>query len=498
MSDHWYYADKERPVGPFNLRELKNVLQGLPNWKEMLIWREEYGEWRKAASIGDLSHLEVAPPPIPRTQASPGQSPNERTATSERPTGLPRKTVLLVVSSYFLAALALAVFLEMRKPFASWAKLFEAYPLASIFGAAVGLFLVSGLIPIVVWAFRRFRTEKARGPLYAWFVLLFIFGFIVAYGQSFDLERKIEQIGRTALTGKHRQDFIVAARHGCTKTQRQDPLNRQVGVTDAQISAYCDCYANALANHLTPDEIVYYAKFGKPSATTQRKIEDLLPTCTRAAAGKQSSVPGRLFESAQAPETTTFSQNSSHFVSVKLPRGIELLLPRGWWLIGPDLNRLIEMSSEAALDLSGIGLPEGQRTNLIAANSMPRSTYASVRVDSTVPPSAAASEFSALRTADLNELQKEARANLLKSLPLQGNQLVNFNGMRIDKISGYPCVVTEYSRTGPQGPVIVQLNQIFTAAQEIGINLSYRESEIALWKPVIGRIRQSIVVRGRP
>jgi hypothetical protein len=357
--------------------------------------------------------------------------------------------------------------------------------------------------PVVQYIAPRYTEQKDLLLRQRWCTLLLVLAVLTWRGTQVQREveieqpREIEQIGRTALTGKHRQDFIVGARRGCTETQRQDLLNRQVGVTDAQISAYCDCYANALANHLTPDEIVYYAKSGKPSAATQRKIEDLLPTCTRAAVGKQSSVPGTL-ESVRAAETTTSSQTSSHFVTVRLPRGIELQIPRGWWLIGTDLNRLIDMSSGAALDLSGISLAEGQRTNLIAANSMPRSTYASVRVDSTVPPSASASEFLTLTTADLAELQKESRANLLKSLPLQGIQLIDFHGVRIDRISGYPSVVTEYRRAGPQGPVIVQINQVFTAAQEIGINLSYRETEIALWKPVIGKIRQSVVVRRWP
>jgi hypothetical protein len=64
----------------------------------------------------------------------------------------------------------------------------------------------------------------------------------------------------------------------------------------------------------------------------------------------------------------------SNFASVKLPRGVQLQIPKGWWLMGKDHNRLIHTSVEAALDLSGIGLPDGQETNLIAANSMPRTT----------------------------------------------------------------------------------------------------------------------------
>jgi hypothetical protein len=195
------------------------------------------------------------------------------------------------------------------------------------------------------------------------------------------------------------------------------------------------------------------------------------------------------------PLQTTYAQSVSQFSPVKLPRGIELQIPKGWWLLSADHNRVIQTSVEAAMDLSGIGLPDGQETNLIAANSMPRSTYAAVRVDSIIPPSIAPSEFASITAADVRELQTEMRQNFQKLLPLQGNQLIEFFGSRIEKISGHPAIVTEYRRTGPKGPVFVQINQIFTSSQEICINLSYRESEVALWKPVVGKIRQSIVIR---
>jgi hypothetical protein len=197
-------------------------------------------------------------------------------------------------------------------------------------------------------------------------------------------------------------------------------------------------------------------------------------------------------------QTAQAAQSSSNFTPVKLPRGIELQIPKGWWLLGADLNRVLQTLAEAAMDLSSIALPEGNEINLIAANSMPRSTYAAVRVDSTIPPSVVPSEFPSITAADVRELQSIMRQNLQKLLPLQGNQLIEFLGSRIETISDHPAIVTEYRRTGPKGPVFVQINQIFTSNQEIRINLSYREAEVALWKPVVGKIRRSIVVRPWP
>ena len=153
------------------------------------------------------------------------------------------------------------------------------------------------------------------------------------------------------------------------------------------------------------------------------------------------------------PFQAVYAQSESNFSLVTLPRGIELQIPKGWWLLGADYDQLIQTSVEAAIDLSGIGLPDGQVKNLIAANSMPRSTYAAVRVDSTTPVSMPPSMFPSITAADVREFREEMRKVLEALLPQQGLQLIEITGAHTDKISGYPALVIEYRRTGPKGPV---------------------------------------------
>jgi hypothetical protein len=107
-------------------------------------------------------------------------------------------------------------------------------------------------------------------------------------------------------------------------------------------------------------------------------------------------------------------------------------------------------------------------------------------------------EIQAATATDLKDIGNELRGGLEKMLPLQNNQLLQFYGVRKDSISGHPALVIEYRRSGPKGPVIVQINLIFTNSQEVNINLSYRESEAALWKPVVAKIRQSITLTKWP
>ena len=186
----------------------------------------------------------------------------------------------------------------------------------------------------------------------------------------------------------------------------------------------------------------------------------------------------------------------SYFSSIKLPRGVEVQVPKGWWLLGKDYNRLIQTSVEAAMDLSGIGLDDGEEVNLIAANSMPRTTYAALRIDSTIPPSANPEEIINMSKSELREISSYIEQEFNKLLPLQGNQLLNFYGVYIERISGHPALVTRYRRSGPKGPVIVEINQIYPGGNhELRMNLSYRESEKPLWLAVVKKIRKTIKIK---
>ena len=186
---------------------------------------------------------------------------------------------------------------------------------------------------------------------------------------------------------------------------------------------------------------------------------------------------------------------ASNFANVKLSRGVELQIPKDWWLLTAQHNKMIETSVEAAMELSGLDAPSGVELNLISANSMPRSTYAAVRVDSISPSTVSPSVIKALTAADISAFGKETESGLKKILPQQGNRLLSFVGVRRVTISSQIGLMTEYKRSSPNGPVLVSIIQVFTPTQGVRINLSYRESEEAIWKPVIDKIYRSIKIK---
>jgi len=184
-------------------------------------------------------------------------------------------------------------------------------------------------------------------------------------------------------------------------------------------------------------------------------------------------------------------RSGSQFAKVELPYGVSLDLPKSWWLIGPDFNAVIETSAEAALDLSGYEV-SGNDVNILAANSMPRSTYAAVRITVITPPVLSPAEVVSLSRAEVSAVGSEAAKGLRDVLPRQNLQLLDYLGTAVEMIDSHPALVMSYRRSGPNGAVIVHMHQIFLPERTFLMSLSYRESEAALWQAIIQKIKESV------
>jgi len=202
----------------------------------------------------------------------------------------------------------------------------------------------------------------------------------------------------------------------------------------------------------------------------------------------------RLFSSALLVLATTALADKSNFVTVRLPHSFTLDLPNNWWLLGKDYEKNLDTALEAIVDLTGLDLGEDEEINLITANSMPKTTYASIRVDLFSESEDELLKFEQMGVQELAELEKE----MINMLPImasaQGNEILEFYGVTKGTLTGHPTLSTRYKRSGPQGAVVVEILQIILAGKSFHINLAYREQERAMWKPIIDRVRASIVV----
>ncbi len=184
--------------------------------------------------------------------------------------------------------------------------------------------------------------------------------------------------------------------------------------------------------------------------------------------------------------------HSSSFVTLTLPFDVAIDVPRDWWILDDTINKLIQTSRDAVLDLRGIPTSEDNETVLIAANSWPPMTYAALRVTRIQPPYAAPEEIRALTKTELAQLGGAFEAELRQSLPLQGSSFLETLGIEVINVGGWPAIVFSYRRSAPSGPVVDELIQVIRRKDFLRIGLSYRESERPLWMPVVTRIQNSI------
>jgi hypothetical protein len=162
-----------------------------------------------------------------------------------------RKEIVRVLAIYFcIAAVASAIELLATPGMAGlrWAAV------AGDFVGGIGAwFLLPGILPLLYWAFRRFRGENAAGPIIIWGVLGATFLILSTVGRAYDGDIAFSQIPVNigSFFENDNQAFVREAKLGCVETQNK---NRYPGNTPEQIDRYCQCTAETLLNALTVSE----------------------------------------------------------------------------------------------------------------------------------------------------------------------------------------------------------------------------------------------------
>lgn len=185
--------------------------------------------------------------------------------------------------------------------------------------------------------------------------------------------------------------------------------------------------------------------------------------------------------------------HDSRFATLHLPLGVTVEVPKNWWLLGGDYNATIETAGEAALNLTGFQMPTGKKVNLFRANSMPRSTYAAIAINAS-DSELSAEGLAAASDAELAKITTTLKDGMQRILAQQDLKLLDFEPVRIVMLDGHYALSVSYRRSGPQGPVSAKQTRLLVGKKEISLNLSYRESEAALWKPIVGYITKSFAV----
>jgi hypothetical protein len=197
-----------------------------------------------------------------------------------------RKALIVLLVLYFLAALTFGLVSAITKPLAvvNWK---DPVFVGDVIGTGIHVYVVPAIIPLIVWAFGRFRCESATIPLVIWAVLgLADMGFVL-FGRHYEQQRELARLADSpALSGADREDFVQGARNSCIASQRQSIPAGAAAAFQQQVEKLCSCYADAMVNALTGNEIRALAANGTIPANAQQKAEQAATSCRRLAFGQ--------------------------------------------------------------------------------------------------------------------------------------------------------------------------------------------------------------------
>ena len=152
--------------------------------------------------------------------------------------------------AYSAVAVALALFWTLATPGMGdwrWAAI-----IGQFIGAIVTLFLLPGILPLILWAFGRFRAEKAGLPLSAWTVLAVAFIPLATAGGLRDGTIQPKQIPAniSAFFSNDHETFIRVVKTSCIQSRK---VSRGT-LNDQGFARFCQCYAEAMLKELTAEE----------------------------------------------------------------------------------------------------------------------------------------------------------------------------------------------------------------------------------------------------
>lgn len=190
------------------------------------------------------------------------------------------------------------------------------------------------------------------------------------------------------------------------------------------------------------------------------------------------------------------------FVTLTLPEGLEIKIPKSWSLIVGDYKRELDNMVQRTLDLSGIAA----RTGTLVSASSPRSTawaYAEVRV--AIENTYSQTQVRNLTPSDIAAYDVLAQRTLETMLQNLGGRILKWYGTRRDSISGHTCLISEYRRSEPSGgqkirpeggPVRGQIVYFPLGSRSVSLTLSYTDlGDPPAWRATVDQIRASFTMK---
>jgi hypothetical protein len=182
------------------------------------------------------------------------------------------------------------------------------------------------------------------------------------------------------------------------------------------------------------------------------------------------------------------------YTRIDFPRRLSIEVPSDWKVSSPaDRSTPAAAGSAMTASAGGPKGATGQKETLLTANS-PDPVGAAVRLSVTVFPAGHRDDIASATPSDLKAMTDELLKQYRKLEASGGPQVIEMQPARLETIGGRRALVVSYRRASRAGPSPWQVVQYKIPLPDrlIELTLSHQESDAAVWRPVLEKVRRSL------
>lgn len=202
-----------------------------------------------------------------------------------------------------------------------------------------------------------------------------------------------------------------------------------------------------------------------------------------------------IFVAILAVATNLAIARDTRYQRFPLKEGISVEAPSHWLVHTDSEKKNFAASAEGAARTAGIDFETNQdKSRLIAISALPIPSGAKIRINLIRPSPFSSAALRSANPQDLKDIEVEFRAAMEKGMASMGAKLLAVSEPRIEMVNDNPSLLLEYRRSDPRSlsPWTVKQYKIPVGNKLIEMTISYRESDAAIWKPILEYVKLSL------
>lgn len=185
----------------------------------------------------------------------------------------------------------------------------------------------------------------------------------------------------------------------------------------------------------------------------------------------------------------------ANYQRLTLKEGISIEVPSHWLLHSDAEKKNFAAAGEGSSRVAGIDYDTAEnKSRLLAVSALPTPSGAKIRVNVVRPLTFSGADLRSATAQDFKGLKRDFSLEMEKSMTAMGAKLLSVETPRIEPINNSTAILFEYRRSDLRGssPWTVRLYRIPVRDMLIELTMSFRESDAAIFKPIIEYAKRSL------